>query len=122
MNGFTINPARWYFEGFAYEKGDTLWNLTWETEWLSRWDAHSNSQFTLTGLEPVQEAFENLFGKDKQALGVQLAGEIAEYLVIARFDEVVGAAHAIAKKKCRDLKGVPVLCTAHDWDILYPMQ
>jgi hypothetical protein len=122
MNGFTINTDRWYFEGFAYEKGDTLWNLTWNTEWLSRWDTHSDSQFTLNGLESVQEAFENLYAKESQPLGVQLAGEIAEYLVVARYDELIGEAHAVAKKKCRDLKSVPVLCTAHDWDTLYPMQ
>lgn len=122
MNGFAINPDRWYFEGFAYEMGDTLWNLTWETEWLSRWNKASDSQFTLTGLEPVQEAFQNLYGKGKQPLGIQLAGEIAEHLVVARYDELIGAAHAVAKNMCSDLRGIPVLCAAHDWDILYPMQ
>jgi hypothetical protein len=122
MNGFSINPGRWYFEGFAYERGDTLWNLTWDTEWLSRWDKHTRSQFTLTGWEPVQDAFARLYAKPKQPLGVQLAGEIAEYLVVARYDQLIGAAHAIAKKKCRDLTGVPVLCTAHEWDTLYPLE
>jgi hypothetical protein len=52
MNGFTINPDRWYFDGFAYETAGDIWEL----EWLAHWDADTdNEQFTLTGLESVQE-------------------------------------------------------------------
>src|SRR5947199_5631488 len=38
MNGFTINPDRWYFDGFAYRTGGDIWDLTWDAEWLSGFD------------------------------------------------------------------------------------
>jgi hypothetical protein len=116
MNGFDINPERWYFNGFAYEKGGRLWDLAWETDWLSGWDA-SSDEFTLTGMEAVQQAFEKLpYGSS--SLGVRLAAELASHLVVARFDQLIEAAHQLAKADAREFERVPVLCTAHDWDVL----
>lgn len=119
MNGFTINPNRWHFSGFGYRKGGDIWDLTWNTEWLSPWDEET-SDFTLTGMEPVQDAFKHLFGDEKQPLGTKLAAEVAEHLVVARFNELIVAVHQEAKDWCPDLDGVPVLSTAHDWDTLCP--
>ncbi len=119
MNGFTINPNRWYFNGFGYEKGGDIWDLTWNTDWLTPWD-HETEEFTLTGMEPVQKAFGKLFCDEKQPLGVKMAGEITEHIVVARFNELIGAAHRVAKEPCPQLDGFPVLSTAHDWDRLYP--
>lgn len=119
MNGFTINPGRWYFNGFGYENGGDIWDLTWDTAWLTPWD-HETDEFTLTGMEAVQTAFKKLYCNEKQSLGVKLAGEITEHLVVARFDELVGAAHRVAKESCPKLDGFPILSTAHDWDVLCP--
>jgi hypothetical protein len=119
MNGFTINPDRWYFNGFAYENGGDIWDLTWETDWLTPWD-HETDDFTLIGMEPVQSAFGGLFCDEEQPLGVKIAGEITEHLVVARFNELIGAAHSVAKDSCPQLDGFPVLSTAHDWDRLCP--
>jgi hypothetical protein len=121
MNGFTINPECWFFNGFAYEKGGNIWDLTWNTDWLTPWDQETE-EFTLTGMEAVQEAFGTLYCDEKQPLGVKIAGEITEHLVVARFDELIGAAHRIAKELCPELCGLPVLSTAHEWDRLYPSQ
>ena len=122
MNGFAINPDQWYFDGSGYRKGGSVWDLTWNTDWLSPWDVSTRHSFTLSGLEGVQRAFGDLYCDDNQPLGVQLAGEIAEHLVVARFDELIGAAHAAAKAIYPTLAGIPVLSTAHDWDTLYPSQ
>jgi hypothetical protein len=65
MNGFTINPDRWYFTGFAYEKGGDIWDLTWNTNWLTPWD-HQTEEFMLTGMEAVQEGFAKLFCDERQ--------------------------------------------------------
>jgi hypothetical protein len=119
MNGFTINPDRWYFNGFAYEKGGDIWDLTWNTDWLTPWDRETE-QFTLTGMESIQSAFGKLFCDEKQPLGVKLAGEITEHLLVARFNELIGAAHKLAKQMCPQLDGFPILSTAHDWDRLFP--
>jgi hypothetical protein len=122
MNGFTINPDRWYFDGFAYRAGGNIWDLTWNTQWLSGCDASTSEGFTLTGLEPVQQAFTDVFMRDDQGLGVHLATEIAEHLVVARFDELMGAAVAAARKLEPKLQCVPALATAHEWDVLFPIE
>lgn len=119
INGFTINPDRWYFNGFAYGRGGDIWDLTWDTNWLTPWD-HETAEFTLTGMEAVQKSFGKLYCDEKQPLGVQLAGEITEHLVVARFNELIGAAHRVAKNECSQLEGFPILSTAHDWDVLSP--
>lgn len=121
MNGFSINPDRWYFNGFGYRQGGDIWDLTWDTEWLSPWDTETED-FVLTGMEPVQSAFSKLYCDKGQALSIELAGEIAEHLVVARFNELIGAAHDEAKDICPELEGIPVLSTAHDWDCLFPSQ
>lgn len=119
MNGFSINPDRWYFNGFGYKEGGDIWRLTRDTEWLYPWNTETD-EFTLTGMEPVQGAFKELFLDQKQPLGVRLASEVAEHLVVARFNELIGAAHRVAKNSCPELDGLPILSTAHDWDTLYP--
>jgi hypothetical protein len=103
------------------EKAGTIWDLTWNTDWLTPWD-HETEEFTLTGMEEVQMAFRALYRKEKQPLGVKIAGEIAEHLVVARFNELVGAAHRVAEDTCPELVGFPILSTAHEWDILCPSQ
>jgi hypothetical protein len=39
MNGFTINPDRWHFDGFAYETAGDIWAL----DWLAEWDADTDT-------------------------------------------------------------------------------
>ena len=119
MNGFTINPNRWHFSGFGYEKGGDIWDLTWDTEWLNPWDTETDG-FTLTGMEPVQKAFKELYCDQTQPLGVKLAAEVTEHLIVARFNELIGAAHRVAKQLCPELDGLPILSTAHEWDTLHP--
>jgi len=112
MNGFAVNTGRWYCDGFAYGKvGDV-----WELDWLSSWDFETDSPFVLEGMGPVREAFAELYGRGGQPLGVQLAGELAEHLVTARFMQLIDAAHRVARRRDRRLRGLPVLSTAHDWD------
>src|SRR5215470_13841257 len=117
MNGFTINPDQWYCDIFGYKKAGDVWEL----DWLSSWDIETNPYqcFVLKGMEPVQKAFADLFLDNKQPLGVKLAEEIAEHLVTARFMQLVAASHKTARRRYSDLKGLPVLATAHDWDTVH---
>jgi hypothetical protein len=119
MNGFTINPDRWYFNGFGYRTGGNIWELTWDLGWLTPWDVETD-EFTLSGMETVQNAFAQLYCDENQPLSVTLAAELAEHIVVARFNELVGEAHKLAKENCLDLAGLPILSTAHDWDVLSP--
>ncbi len=113
MNGFTINPDRWYFNGFAYKTAGDIWEL----EWLAHWDADTgNDSFTLTGMESVQEAFARLYCDENQPLSVEMAAELADHLINGRFMQLISAAHAVAKQSYKALDGLPILATAHDWD------
>jgi len=118
MNDFTINPNRWFFSGFAYLKTGDIWDL----DWLADWDDEDPEEFTLTGMERVQEAFARLYvirdGKGPP-LTVRVAGELAEHLVLARYMELVAEAHEKAKTIRPELGGVPVLATAHDWEVVH---
>ena len=72
-------------------------------------------------MEELQTAFSKLYCKE-QPLSIELAGELAEHLVVARFNQMIGSAHRIAKEENPDLDGFPILSTAHDWDVPSPSQ
>jgi hypothetical protein len=112
MNVFAINTNRWFFSGFGYRKAGGVWDL----DWLASWAAETEQDFTLKGMEPVQEVFASR-GRDKnQPLSVAIAGELAEYLVTARFMQLIAAAHKAAKRRYPALRGFPVFATAHEWE------
>src|SRR5215213_4554003 len=47
MNGFDINPRRWYFDVFAFTEygGDD------EHDWISDWQSERYEDMTMTGME-----------------------------------------------------------------------
>jgi hypothetical protein len=115
MNGFTINPDEWHCNLFGYKTAGDIWDL----DWLSGWDAEQRERFVLTGMEDVQQAYADLFAGEDQPLAVRLAEEVTDHLVTARFMQLVGAAHELAKARFTGLDGMPVLATAHDWDTVH---
>jgi hypothetical protein len=115
MNGFTINPDRWYCDGFAYATAGGIWEL----EWLAHWDAVTDEPIPLKGMEEIQEAFAVLYCDETQPLSVKMAAELADHLVTARFMQAIAAAHGVALRREKALEGLPVLATAHDWDIVH---
>ena len=115
MNGFTINPDEWHCNLFGYKTAGDIWDL----DWLSSWDAEQRDRFVLTGMEDVQRAYAQLFAGDDEPLGIRLAEEVSDHLVTARFMQLVAGAHEVAKARFSGLDGMPVLATAHDWDIVH---
>jgi len=111
MNGFDINPDRWYFDSFGY----TRYGADPQVEWLCEWQSPDWPQLTLKGLEPVQADFEwyhaEEIWKDKE---YERAYELAVLLVMAKFVSLVQSALAAGPRS----KPVPVLATAHDFDIV----
>jgi hypothetical protein len=112
MNGFDINYDRWYFDCFGYAQyGADPEDLEWLCDWQSgEWpDVH------LTGLEAVQADFqwydETEACKDSAN---ERTCEIATLLVMVRFTELVQAALRAGPLA----RSVPVLATAHDFDIV----
>jgi hypothetical protein len=112
MNGFDINPDRWYFDSFAYtEYGADPQDL----EWLCEWQSPAWPQVTLKGLEPVQADFEwyhaNEIWNDKK---FERAYDLAVLLVMCKYVSLIESALAAGSRS----KPVPVLATAHDFDIV----
>lgn len=111
MNGFDINPKRWFFNFFGYntihQNDDTL-------DWLAYWQSPDYPSITLTGLEAIQNIYSEYQSKklykDKDK---QLNEELATLLVMAKFCKLIA-------KSVDDIKlGIHIYATAHDFDIIY---
>jgi hypothetical protein len=112
MNGFDINPDRWYFDSFGYAKyGSDPQN----SEWLCYWQSANWPQITLNGLEAVQADFEWYHAKeiwhDKK---FERAYELAVLLVMCKFVSLIESALGSGARK----KPIPVLASAHDMFIV----
>jgi hypothetical protein len=84
-------------------------------EWLCDWQSSDWPQVTLTGLEEVQADFEwyhaQEIWKDKS---FEEAYELALLLVMCKYVSLIESALAAGSRS----KPIPVLATAHDFDIL----
>lgn len=112
MNGFDINPDRWYFDLFAY---DTYQEDEDDLDWLSEWKSEDWPEITLEGLEAAQEDFD--WYSNRSGYKDSLAKEASEYavlLVMCKFANLIrrSVATGFIKKK------TPILATAHDFDIM----
>ena len=112
MNGFYINPDRWFFNFFGYEKDGTLDGD--DEDWLADWQFES-PEITLTGMETVQQDYERYGqrtdGRDERT---ERAEEVASLLVVSRFVQLVGQATRSGPLAAE----IPLVATAHDFDIL----
>ena len=111
MNGFDINYNRWYFDFFgykAYYEQDDL-------DWLSDWESEDWRRGTLKGLESIQADFrwyhEQNIWQDKK---YEKTYEIAILLVMTKFVALIQSALRAGPL----IKPIPVLATAHDFDII----
>ncbi|NET33843.1 MAG: hypothetical protein F6K19_17790 [Cyanothece sp. SIO1E1] len=50
MNGFDINPDRWYCDLFTYDTDGGIDDF----DWLSDWQSEYYQDYTITGLEDLQ--------------------------------------------------------------------
>jgi len=104
MNEFDINTDTWYIDGFAFsedggldlEDMDWLYDVSLETM--------TSEEYVITGYEELQEAFENV---EPDTDDLQNARDWCEQLVIARFMELMNAAHSEAKKQNMDWAKAP---------------
>lgn len=89
MNAFSINPHLWWFQPFAYDENGYDMD---DPDWLANYRCDDPLRI-LTGLEAVQAHFKtyhaNKLYKD-HSLNDQY--EIAQYLVISKFVELVAEA------------------------------
>ncbi|KPL77666.1 hypothetical protein ADN00_08725 [Ornatilinea apprima] len=116
MNGFDINPSRWFFDLFGYE---ALPEDDSDLDWLSDWQSPDFPDVTLKGLESIQELFKQ-YNQEKADLNLDKPNqvlknnhELATLMVMAKFckliDESLHNTHL----------GLHIYATAHDFEIIY---
>lgn len=106
MNGFDINPDRWYCDLFAYTADGGLEDF----DWLSDWQSAPWKDYTITGLEPLQavyasKAFHDPANRD--------ACYLSSVVVVAKFQRFMQQ----AVERMAALR-VPLYVTAHDFDYI----
>lgn len=107
MNGFDLNPKRWYFSFFGFEEygGHASY------DWLADWQSEDKSVITITGLEPLQEVFASAaLDDDKSAT----ACDLASLFVVIKFQDLIGRS-APHMERLR----FPLLATAHECDFIF---
>lgn len=115
MNGFYLNPDRWYFELFGYPVYSGHDNY----DWLSRWSKQDAHQVTLTGMEPLQTVYHRDLEENTKPLSTDHSGDqrlvrdIADLLVVLRFQHLIRQSTAFMS-----VVKVPILATAHDYDFI----
>ena len=112
MNGFDINPDKWFFDFFAF---DVYVEDEEDFDWLSDWKSENWPSNTLTGLEGVQKDYD-WFSNQNGHLD-PLANEASEYaslLVMVKFAWLINN----VIKTGKILKHCPILATAHDVEII----
>jgi len=112
MNGFYINPERWYFDLFGYNSYPADPE---KLDWLSDWQFDTHLSITLTGLEPLQKTYlhhqdlENISGEMKRLI------ELTDLAVVLKFMKLIQK--TLSEHKL--IKNIPVLSSAHDFDLVY---
>lgn len=106
LNGFDINPGRWFCDVFGYTTDGGLDDL----DWLSDWQDESADDYTLTGLEPLQAVYAGPAFRDPVARDARLLSNV---VVVTKFQRFVqrAAEHMTALR-------VPLYVTAHDYDFV----
>lgn len=106
MNGFDINPDRWFCDLFAY----TTYGGHDEYDWISDWQSEHFDDYTISGLEELQAVY---------ASGALLNNEFSDasymssLLVVVKFQRFMDQ----AVRLMRNLT-FPLLVTAHDFDFI----
>lgn len=119
MNGFTINCDLWFLDLFAYDKVGGVD----DTDWLADWEKGNSTKtsFPLTGYEALQVAYEDYMDNEKyKDIKMEAASDVAELLIVLRFQELISASVQTAGKKGLQWATIPVFASAHDYyDIVF---
>ncbi len=106
MNGFYINPDRWYCDFFAYSS----YGGHDDYDWLADWQSDGYDEFEINGLETLQQVYaSDAYGKDEY----DDASDLTSLLVVIRFQQFIHRAAPMMKQL-----RFPLLSTAHDFDFI----
>lgn len=112
MNGFTINYDRWFIDLFSFKEID---GDDWD--WLCDFYDSTTGDFTITGLEDIQKAFQDVHENDRfKHPNIEKAYEVCELLVILRLQELFRLTYS---KMEEPITNIPMFVTAHDYELIY---
>ena len=106
MNGFDINPRRWYCDLFAYSADGGVDDF----DWLSDWQSEHFPDYTITGLEPLQAVYAS---KSFQDPANSDAIYLSSLVVVTKFQRFMQRA-----AEWMTAVHVPLYVTAHDYDYI----
>lgn len=116
MNGFTINYDLWFIDLFAFKTFQGLDDIYW----LAEWDFDNGNSMTISGLEDIQEVFQDYMENEKwKDDELKKAFEVCEILIILRLQQLFRQAAIEGKSKNYSWAKTPILVTAHDCDLIY---
>ena len=104
MNGFDINPDRWYCDLFGYSRDGGQDDI----EWLSSEESKRFPEYQINGLERLQSVYAN----DPSA-EYREARYMCSLLVVVKFQRLMEA----AVRPMKELR-FPLYVTAHDFDFI----
>lgn len=106
MNGFDINPDRWYCDLFAY----TVDGGHDDYDWLSDWESEPYEDYTIHGLEHLQAVYASAAFREKASRD---ASYMSSLMVVLKFQRFMQQA-ATHMQQLR----FPLYVTAHDFDFI----
>jgi len=117
MNEFDINTEVWFIDCFAFSKdgGLDLRNMGWICDYETDSRTETNTIFIIEGLKKLQNAFETV---EPDNDNLQNARDWSEQLIIARFMELMRAAHLTAKENNFAWDTIPIYFTEHSYDFI----
>ena len=105
MNGFAINPDRWFCDLFAY----TADGGRDEYDWFSDWQSKRFQDYEITGLEALQRVYASEAFRAKEN---RTASYMSSLMVVVKFQMFMQRAASHMEKMLR----FPLYVTAHDFD------
>lgn len=117
MNGFTINYGLWYLDLFAYDEVGTMDDMDWLADW-EKGNSTTNG-FPIKGFEDLQATYKDYMENERyNDSKMEAASEVAELLIVLRFQELLRSAVQAAEKKGLAWCKIPIFASAHDYDDL----
>jgi len=114
MNDFDINPDIWFFDLFAYK----IHGGHDDYDWLSNWHSDNCESIALVGLEELQKIYENYedgrYEEEENEENYSNARDLASLIVLLYFQKLIKEAAALI-----DNLKIPILVTAHGYDLIY---
>jgi len=120
MNGFSINYDLWFLDLFGFDFLGEMENL----DWLADWEDENSTKrsFVIKGFEGIQKTYQ-LHHENKMYTNQRNAeaADICDYVIVLRLQELFRETIKKAKRENQPWAEIPILVTAHDYELVYRM-